>query len=43
MNFVGEPGDKLALKAALGLAYGLSLRSGENLKMSGAAVRKPHE
>jgi len=42
-NLVGDQSDKLALKAALGLAYGLSLRPGEYLKMSGAAERKPQE
>ena len=40
---MGDTRDKLALKAALGLAYGLSMRPGEYLKLSGAAERKPQE
>jgi len=42
-NVIGDKTDKLALKAAIGLAYGLSLRPGEFLKMSGVSQRKPQE
>ena len=42
-SIIGDARDKLALKAALGLAYGLSMRPGEYLKLSGAAERKPQE
>jgi hypothetical protein len=42
-NVIGDHNDKLALKAALGLAYGLSLRPREFLKLSGASQRKPQE
>ena len=42
-SLVGDPSDRLALKAALGLAYGISLRPGEYLRLSGAAERKPAE
>ena len=39
----GDKADRLALKAAIAVAYGLSLRPGEYLKMSGNAERKPQE
>ena len=42
-SLIGDESDKRALKAALGLAYGLSLRPGEYLKLSGAAERRPNE
>ena len=42
-SLIGDEADKRALKAALGLAYGLSLRPGEYLKLSGAAERRPNE
>jgi len=39
----GRPEDRLTLRAALAVSYGLSLRPGEYLAMSGAAARRPDE
>ena len=39
----GRPEDRLTLRAALAVSYGLSLRPGEYLAMSGASARKPDE
>ena len=39
----GDKADRLAMRAAIAVAYGLSLRPGEYLKMSGNAERKPQE
>ena len=42
-SLIGDASDRRAFKAALALAYGLSLRPGEYLRMSGAAERRPQE
>ena len=39
----GRPEDRLTLRAALAVSYGLSLRPGEYLAMTEAAARRPDE